>query len=39
MSTPTLSRLCIGKNSRVCRVVNATTVPIDTALGLSPANR
>ena len=39
MSTPTLSRLWSGKNSRVCSVVNATTVPIVTALGDRPANR
>jgi len=29
----------MGKNSRVCSVVNATTVPIETAAGLRPANR
>ena len=39
MSTPTLSRLWSGKNSRVWSVVKATTVPIETALGDSPANR
>ena len=39
MSTPTLSRPCSGQNSRVWSVVNATTVPIETALGDSPANR
>ena len=39
MSTPTLSSAWIGKNSRVCSVVNATTVPIETALGERPANR
>ena len=39
MSTPTLSSDCIGKKSRVCSVVKATTVPIEIALGDSPANR
>ena len=39
MSTATLSSDEIGQNSRVCSVVNATTVPIETALGDSPANR
>ncbi len=39
MSTPTLSSDCMGKKRRVWSVVNATTVPIETALGESPANR
>ena len=39
MSTPTLSSDWIGQNSRVCSVVNATSVPIVTAPGESPANR
>ena len=39
MSTPTLSSDWIGKKSRVCRVVKATSVPIEIASGLSPANR
>ena len=39
MSTPTPSSDWIGKKIRVCSVVNATSVPIDTALGERPANR
>ena len=39
MSTTTLSSEESGQNRRVCSVVKATTVPIETALGLSPANR
>ena len=39
MSTPTLSRPWIGQNRRVCRVVKATSVPIETAPGDIPANR
>ena len=39
MSTPTPSSDWIGKNSRVCSVVKATTVPIETAPGARPANR
>ena len=39
MSTPTLSSDCIGKKSRVCSVVNATTVPIEIARASGPANR
>ena len=39
MSTATLSSEETGQNSRVCSVVKATTVPIETALGLRPANR
>ena len=38
-STTTLSSDEIGQNSRVCSVVKATTVPIEIALGDSPANR
>ncbi len=37
MSTPTDSRLCIGKNIRVCSVVNATRVPIETVVAPTPA--
>ena len=32
MSAPTLSSDWIGNSSRVCSVVNATTVPIDSEL-------
>ncbi len=39
MSTETPSSDWIGKKSRVCSVVKATIVPIDAALGASPANR
>ena len=39
MSTPTLSSDWIGQKMRVCSVVKATTVPIDTAPPSSPANR
>ncbi len=39
MSTPTLSSDWIGMKMRVCRVVKATTVPIETAPPSSPANR
>ena len=39
ISTPTFSSDWIGKKSRVCRVVKATSVPIEIASGLSPANR
>ncbi len=31
MSAPVESRLWIGNSSRVCRAVNATTVPIEIA--------
>ncbi len=43
MSTPTDSSCPIGNSSRVCSVVNATTVPIEIALPPSaidcPANQ
>jgi hypothetical protein len=39
MSTPTLSSDPTGKNSRVCSVVNATSVPMETASGERPAKR
>ena len=32
MSTPTLSRLTIGRKSCCCKVVNATRVPIEMAM-------
>ena len=38
-STATLSSEEMGKKSRVWSVVKATTVPIETAAGLRPANR
>ena len=41
-SSWTPSRLPIGKNSRVCRVVNATSVPIEIAVPRAcdqPANQ
>jgi hypothetical protein len=38
-STPTLSSDWIGQKMRVCSVVNATTVPIETAPPSRPANR
>ena len=38
-STPTPSSELTGQNSRVCSVVKATTVPIVTLCGDSPANR
>ena len=39
MSTPTLSSDWIGQKIRVWSVVNATTVPIETAPPSRPANR
>ena len=43
MSMPTLSSWPIGKNSRVCSVVKATSVPIEIASPpfamLQPANQ
>ena len=38
-STPTPSSELIGNSSRVCSVVKATTVPIETALGERPAKK
>ena len=42
-SRPTESSDCIGNSSRVCSVVNATTVPIEIAFPplamLQPANQ
>ena len=32
MSTPTLSSCTIGRNRACCKVVNATSVPIEMAM-------